>query len=326
MYDNDSLRARVLTGIHLTVNDEFAAAESLFVDLAGTYQESPIGTMFLAATIHAQMLDEESPSRRYEFERWINETRRRGENWRSAKPDNGEPEFILGAAEGHDAVFEARWGGWFAALKKGLRSKNRCDDALRKDSSLVDAYIGIGNYNYWKSAKTEFINWLPIITDDRAKGITQLKQVIAEGVFSTAAARASLAWVFINEGDYTAALAHADTLLREFPGGKSPLWIAAYACFGLYRWEDALSYYSALEERINTTGPGNYFNLIDCAYYQAHCHQGLGQWREALAACHKALAYPIQPDIEKRQQDKLDELRDLQKTLKELVTGTAAAE
>jgi tetratricopeptide (TPR) repeat protein len=326
MYENDSLRAQVLTGVRLTVNDEFAAAESLFIGLAGTHKESPIGPMFVAAAIHAQMLDEESPSRRYEFDRWINETQRRTKNWRNAEPDNGEPEFILGAAEGYSAVFEARWGGWFAALKTGLRSKNHCDDALRKDSSLVDALIGIGNFNYWKSAKTEFINWLPIVTDDREKGLVQLRRVITDGVFSKAAARASLAWALINEGDYTNALAHADTLRAEYPGGGSPLWIAGYACFGLYRWEDALEHYTELEHRINARGAGNYYNLIECAYYQAHCYQGLGKWREALAACHKALAYPIQPDIEERQKDKLRELRSLQKTLKELVTGTAATE
>jgi hypothetical protein len=124
----------------------------------------------------------------------------------------------------------------------------------------------------------------------------------------------------MHEDDFTAALAHADTLATEYPGAKGPLWIKAYANFGLYRWADALNMYNELERRILAVGPGNYYNLIDCAYFEAQCHVGLGQWSDAMNACHKALAYPAAKDIEERQKDKLEHLRELQKDLKEMVS------
>jgi tetratricopeptide (TPR) repeat protein len=183
----------------------------------------------------------------------------------------------------------------------------------------VDAYLGIGNYNYWKSVKTDFINWLPIVADDRQKGLEQLRYVTADGALSRSAARVSLCWALMHEGDFTEALAHADTLATEYPGAKGPLWIKAYASFGLYRWADALNLYNELERRILAAGPGNYYNLIDCAFFEAQCHHGLGQWSEALNACHKALAYPAPKEIEERQMDKLDRLRKLQNKLKVMV-------
>lgn len=305
----------------MAANDQFAAAESLFTSLAGAYPSSPVGPLFTAATIHAQMLDEESSARYDEFERWLTRAESQAEEWRKTEPSSGEPEFILGAALGYDAVYESRWGGWFAALKKGLRAKNRFADALKLDTTLVDAYLGIGNYNYWKSVKTDFINWLPIVADDRRKGLDQLRLVTAEGVFSKSAARVSLCWALMHEGDFTTALAHADTLATEYPDSKGPLWIKAYASFGLYRWDEALKLYDELEQRINAAGPGNYYNLIDCAYFEAQCHYDLGHWTDAMTACHKALAYPAPPDIKKRQKDKLNRLRDLQKELKEMVAA-----
>jgi len=320
MYQNDSLRGAILTGIHLTANDQFAAAESLFTELAGEHPSSPVGPLFTAATIHAQMLDEESPARHDEFEQWLTKAETLAENWRKAQPSSGEPEFVLGAALGYDAVYESRWGGWFAAAKKGLRAKNHFAEAVKLDTTLVDAYLGIGNYNYWKSVKTDFINWLPIVADDHRKGLEQLRYVIADGVFSKSAARVSLCWALMHDGEFDVALAHADTLKAEYPDAKAPLWIKAYASFHLYRWSDALNLYNELEQRILAVGPGNYYNLIDCAYYEAQSHNGLGQWTDALKACHKALAYPAPTDIKKRQKDKLNRLRDLQKELKEMVS------
>jgi tetratricopeptide (TPR) repeat protein len=311
----------ILTGINLTANDKFAEAESLFVDVGQSHPHSPIGPLFAAAAIHAHMLDTESPARFNEFETWLTLAERRAKEWRDADPESGEPEFILGAALGYDAVYESRWGGWFAALKKGLRAKNRFADALKRDSTLIDAYLGIGNYNYWKSVKTDFINWLPIVADDRRKGLDQLRRVTTEGTLSKAAASVSLCWALMHDGDFTSALAQADTLGMQHPDAKTPLWIKAYASYGLYRWDDALKLYGELERRILADGPGNYYNLIDCAYFEARCYYDLGRWSDAMNACHKALAYPAPREIQKRQDDKLDDLRKLQKELKEMVAN-----
>ncbi len=321
MYQNDSLRETMLSGIHMAANDRFAEAESLFTTLADAYPASPIGPLFAAATIHAQMLDEESPARYNEFERWLTQAEALAENWNREEPSSGEPEFVLGAALGYDAVYESRWGGWFAALKKGLRAKNHFADAIARDTTLVDAYLGIGNYNYWKSVKTDFINWLPIVADERSKGLEQLRYVISDGVFSKSAARVSLCWALMHDGDFDAAIAHADTLQSEYPNARVPLWIRAYANFNLYRWANALELYGQLEQHILATGPGNYYNLIDCAYYEAQCYNGLGQWTDALDACHKGLAYPAPLDIQKRQKDKLNRLGNLQNEIKEMVAA-----
>ena len=152
----DSLKMIIQKGIELTFTDRFAKAESLYAAVSDAYPSSPIGPLFAAATVHAQMLDSESPQRRGDFLRWLNMSKERAERWRAAEPRNGEPEFVLGAALGYQAVYESRWGGWFAALKQGLRSKNRFAAALKKDLSLADAFLGIGNFNYWKSVKTDF--------------------------------------------------------------------------------------------------------------------------------------------------------------------------
>ncbi|MBD3297023.1 MAG: hypothetical protein GF341_00045 [candidate division Zixibacteria bacterium] len=308
----------VLMGVHWTENEQFAKAESLFTVMSAQYPRSPIGPLFMAAAIHGEMLDQESPARAVEFHRWLDETINEAELWRTSHPGNGEPEFILGAALGYDAVYESHWGGWFAALKRGLSAKNHFKHALELDTTLTDAYLGLGTYNYWKSVKTDFINWLPIVPDDRQKGLNQLRRVIEHGTISRNAARASLCYALMNEGDYLTAIAHADTLATHLPNAKSPLWILAEANMALYRWNDAAEYYDDVESRIKDDGPGNYFNLIESAANRARALYEAGRYREALAECHAGLSYPAPNDIRKRHDRTLEQLRDLQHTVKDL--------
>lgn len=319
LYQTPAILDSVLSGLDLAANDHFAEAESLFQRLTDIHPGSPIGPLFRAAAIHAEMLDRESPERFPEFALWLRRAHFLSQQWRERDPRSAEPELLLGIAEGYDAVYESRWGGWFAALKKGLRSKNRFNDALTKDSTLIDALIGIGNYDYWKADKTDVINWLPMIPDNRNKGLEELHQVAVSGVICRTAARGSLVWALINEGRYDEALAHADTLTQQAPEGKAPLWMKGFANYRLYRWEEALALYREIAERIESTGAGNYFNLIECAYFEAQCLFGAGRYAEAAGACHKGLSYPAPEATRKRQSGRIGELRDLQKRLKKLL-------
>ncbi len=306
----------VLMGVHWTENEQFAKAESLFTAMATRYPRSPIGPLFTAAAIHGEMLDHESPARAVEFRRWLDEAINEAELWRTSTPVSGEPEFVLGAALGYDAVYESHWGGWFAALKRGLSAKNHFKHALELDTTLIDAYLGLGTYNYWRSVKTDFVNWLPIVPDDRQKGLSQLQRVIEHGTISRNAARASLCYALMNEDDHLTVIAHAETLSTNLPNAKSPLWILAEASMGLYRWNDAARYYDEIESRIMDKGPGNYYNLIACAANRAHALYEAGHYRGALAECHAGLSYPAPNDTRKRHTRTLEQLRELQHTLK----------
>jgi tetratricopeptide (TPR) repeat protein len=220
-----------------------------------------------------------------------------------------QAEFALGVASGYKAVYEARWGGPFATIKQGIRAKGHFQRALEQDSTLCDGYLGLGTYLYWKSAKTDWINWLPLVPDVRDRGLLLLERAVQCGIFARETARAALASALFNERRYSEAIAHADTLASLFPNGKGPLWLKGKAYFGRDEWDEALPVFDTLEARIRQAGPGNFFNLIECAYYRTLCHTGAGRYRKALSECEKALAYPGNEETRKRRDGKLRELR-----------------
>jgi tetratricopeptide (TPR) repeat protein len=282
---------------------------------------SPLGPLFIAGNLQAEMLDRESDERRERFLANVELAESRVEAGIAGRGDRlGEDEFVLGVAAGYRAVYESRWGGWFAALKSGLRAKKHFESALRLDSTFCDAYLGLGSYHYWKSAKTDWVNWLPIVSDARSKGIVMLIRAAYCGIYTRATAHAALASAYINDGRYSEALAHADTLGQLAPDGKAHLWLQGKARYALYEWDSAIAIFAEIESRIREDGHGNYFNLIECAYYRAQCHWGAGRYQQARDECGRALTYPAPDDIKERQRKRLSELRALQRKLVRLLS------
>jgi tetratricopeptide (TPR) repeat protein len=315
-YRQDSAQVRLaLNGIHATIGDLFRRADSIFAALSDAYPLSPIGPLFAAGNVQAEMLDLEDNQLRDKFFTLIAEAERRAQAISGGAAERSDAEFALGVAAGYRAVYESKWGGWIAALKKGMSAKRHFQRALESDSSHCDAYLGLGSYHYWKSAKTDWINWTPIVSDDRRLGIDMLDRSLRGGVFTRETARAALAVVLINEGMYRESIAHADTLAVQFPDAKSPLWLKAKSYYAIYEWDSAIAIFDIIEHRIRATGKGNYYNLIECAYHRAHCHWGAGRYREAQSECGKALTYPASDEAKKRQKGKLNELRRMQRKL-----------
>lgn len=318
---SDSIRALSLHGLRLSVNDHFRSADSVFADLTKSATLSPLGPLFAAGNLQAEMLDRESDDHRERFLANIELADNRVEARIAERGYTlAEDEFVLGVAEGYRAVYESRWGGWFAALKSGLRAKKHFDSALRLDSTLCDAYLGLGSYHYWKSAKTDWVNWLPIVSDARNEGIAMLIRAAGCGTYTRAAARAALASAYINDERYSEALAHSDTLAQLAPSGKAHLWLKGKARYVLYEWDSTVLVFEELESRIREDGPGNYFNLIECAYYRAQCHWGAGRYQQARDECGRALTYPAPDDVKNRQRKHLNELRTMQRKLLKLLS------
>jgi len=317
---NDSLTARTLEGIRASIDDRFRTADSIFLALSSSYPLSPLGPLFVAGNVQAEMLDAESEELRDRFLGYVAEAERRAKSLTGSDAARSDAEFALGVAAGYRVVHEYKWGGWLAALKHGLVAKKHFQRSLELDSGQCDANLGLGSYHYWKSAKTNWINWLPLIPDARRRGIDMLIRAMCCGTFARQTARVALTGALINEERYGDAIAHADTLATLFPNARGPLWLKAKSFFALYEWDSAVVLFDALETRIRESGTFNYYNLIECAYHRAQCHWGASRYREALSECGKALTYPAGDETRKRQKKRLNELRQMQRKLVKMLS------
>ncbi len=116
--------------------------------------------------------------------------------------EKSERLFLLGSAFGYRALERSIHGAWWGAQRDGHHSCISLEKAYDLDTTLTDAFLGIGNYHYWKSAKSKFITWLPFVSDNRQLGISEIKRVTRFGLVGTFGARVSLLPIYLNERRY----------------------------------------------------------------------------------------------------------------------------
>ena len=217
-----------------------------------------------------------------------------------------------GHVRAYRSLYEAKFGSFLKALSSGLKSRGAYHDALKADSTLYDAYFGLGSYHYWKSAKAGVLKLFGIFKNEKERGIAELHLAIDSSVLSREAARSGLLWIYLDAEQYDSVIVLARSLAAEYPGGKSFLWPLAQAYMKSGRYDSAVTVYRRLRAQLERN-PGNYYNLIEVDYALARAWEKLGNREETDAAAARLQEYEryIPPATRRRQERKLAVLKRL---------------
>jgi hypothetical protein len=296
-------------GVAATYREDYARAESLFAAVAAAAPEHPVGPVMLAATVQAHMLDREVLDRIDEFLELVDTSEVRARAWIADHPDDPWGYCLLGHAYGYRAMWEGKHGSWFKAMKLGRKAKGAYHDAIKADSACWDLYVGLGNYHYWKSARTEFINWTGLIKDEKDRGIRELGWAIDSSYFANAAAAAALIWVNLHRKEFDQAIALARTWGERHPESKTYVWGQAYAEFMAGYNDSALVRFDSLRARTVSDPEQGLFNIIEIDWHRAHLLERLGDHAAACAVMDSILAIRADEDVRKRQKDRIKDAR-----------------
>jgi tetratricopeptide (TPR) repeat protein len=322
-YQSPQIQTIALQGIQASFREDYALAETWFNTLVRMAPEDPAGYFFLAALYHAQMIDYESDFREEELYANVNIAKKFARQKIRDNDKDAWAHVILGNSYGVKAVYNAMKGKWWSGLNEGLYAKSALKQAVKLDSELGDAYVGLGSYHYWASVKTRSFWWLPFVGDHREMGISQTKLAYEKSVFSKAAAASGLIWMYLNQKQYDEAISLAREMQSEYPEGKSFLWPLAQAQFEKRSWNDALSTYgellNRLEEYYPSGNPDQSYNIIEARYYVAHCLFSLGKYAQCDSVCQEILSFPLDEEVKKRQEAKLKGAGELSKMSLELL-------
>ncbi|MBI3871686.1 MAG: hypothetical protein HY304_01240 [candidate division Zixibacteria bacterium] len=131
----------------------------------------------------------------------------------SAQGDDADLLFVLGSGYAFRGALRGQQGGWWGAIRDGVRSAASLNKAVAMDSTLYDAYLGLGTYHYWKSAKSKHFTWLPFVKDRREQGIREATTAGRLGNITPMAAQKSLIVIYMNENRLDDARALIDSVL-----------------------------------------------------------------------------------------------------------------
>jgi tetratricopeptide (TPR) repeat protein len=302
-------------GMELSICGQYDQALTFFDKLDSLYPENVQVSFFRAAVWQSRIMDFETSQWEKEFFEEISRTVRLARTTLKKNPDDIHARFFLGAALSYQSFQLARDKKYISAFQVAMRSYAELRKVNRVDSSFCDTYLGIGSYQYWRSQLTRKLAWLPFFSDDRESGIRQIQKAFTCGIYSKWAALSNLAWIYIEEKNYTAAVECAAQGLEHFPHSRFFFWPMGDARFKNNDSAAAKQIYTELLESVRAESLNNHYNEILLLYKLAQCDMSTGDLKSAQKYCEEGLAIPEKGEAVKRIANKKKKIIELLKEI-----------
>ncbi len=205
------------TGVQALYGRDYKRAKRVFDEFDAKYPDTGIASVGNVLIWQSMMLENFDFKYESQYQASYRRARQQLEQALVVPGNEAWEHFLLGGLLGVDAISTMRHGDFAKALNRGyeaMKSIDRCEE-LAPD--FVDARLGDGLYDYWRSVVTLNSKVLPAFGDHRARGIAQLQEVEAGGTFLGPAASLSLVFTWIEEGEYKKALSSALVNYRAYP-------------------------------------------------------------------------------------------------------------
>ncbi len=243
----DSTLREIIVSI---MNNEFSRGDSLVRELIQRYPDRPWGYFYRGAILQAQMIDRNALTDTSAFweamDRCIGVVETREREGKATAMDL----FFKGSAYYYMAFHHMKLGHWWQAYRNTRKGVHILEQAVQQDSSLWDAYLGIGAYKFWKSQKAGLLRFLLFIKNEKAKGLAMVRQAVQRSHLVPELARDQLVYMLMDDGQVEEAWQLAQKNLQLFPHSRFFLWTYAKASFKARKWKEAYKAYRYLWQYI----------------------------------------------------------------------------
>jgi len=311
-YPDAQVDSMLKTGIRYIVNQDYKSANQVFNNLNEEYSHLPLGKIYLAAIKIAEAYDYARDFDENYILKNLESAKEQSEILVEQDKDHIWYRYFYALAEGYISYYDAIEGSWFSALSTGINSISEFEEILIEDKNFYEAYIAIGTFEYWKSRKLEFMDWLPFASDSKNIGIDRLILAIDSSSYNSHLAINSLIWIYIDQKKYADAIKVAEKALSEFPQSRTFKWGLARA----YEEKNSLRAIELYLDILNSYPDSlkeNYKNEITLKHLIAQQYAKLGANEKALKYCDEILSMK---NIPKKTLDELSGRLERVKSLK----------
>lgn len=300
-------------GINKITSGYYDEAEQVFQKLSQEYPDLPLGNIYLAANRIAQAVDNGEAFDEEYIKSRFDQADKQIDRLLSKNENSAWNQYFAALSKGYYAYFRALNKDYISAFSNGLSSVSKFEKCLKLDSSFYEAYIAIGSYKYWKSAKTEFLRWLPFVNDEKEMGIRYLKHALSKKTYNYVLAQNSLLWIYLNQKEYQKAALLAEGVLREYPENRSFKWGLGQAYQRINK-PKAIEVFTLLLKSFTDQKNNNHYNEIILKNRLAVLYHETGDDSKALRLCNEILSTTQLSEYVK---DRLDDRMDRVKKFKE---------
>ncbi len=277
-------------GILLAFTGQHEQSIRIFDRLIDAHPKHPAPYFFKAAAYQSWMSSVRTNRFENELEQNIQEAIEKG---KKILRQGNDPWvfFYVGAAYGYRALYGFRKHDWIGAYLDAGRGVENFKTALEKEPRLYDAYLGLGSYHYWRTAKSEALRviafWIP---DKRKLGLEQLEFAFTHGRYATHEAGYNLMVAYYDSGNYEKALEtlHRTINKKKIPG-LSDLYYKGCIMVRLERWNEAEQVFRMLLKSLQTRDFISVGYQVECKYWIATALAAQNKNSESLELVEGAL-------------------------------------
>ena len=312
-YPDPAVDSLLHKGIELIINQDYESAGKNFNELKTRYPDLPFGDIYLAADEIAESYDFNREFNDEIISENLNKAMDKSEALLDKDENNIWNIYFVALSKGYYAYYKALNRNWFSAVSNGFDAIKYFERCLQKDSLFYDAYTAIGNFEYWKSSKTEFLNWLPFVDDEREEGIKYLVKSVSCPGYNTYLAIHSLQWIYIDQKKYTEVVKLTEPVLEKYPESRFFKWALARAYEEVDKRKSIKIYYEILNSYLSINELGKFHEIL-IKHLIAQQYEQLGELEKALILCDDILNidYSSSPDKERldRRIERVKELKE----------------
>lgn len=317
VYPDERINFLLKTGIRSIVQQDYEQADITFTSIDNEFSDLPVGKIYLAANTIAKAYDYAEEFDDDFIMKNLEEAVEQSEDLIDIDGENIWYHYFLALAKGYKAYYHAIKENWFSALSSGVDAISEFENILVKNDKFYEAYIAIGTFEYWKSSKMEFMNWLPFNNDSRNIGVDRLIVAIDSSSYNSYLAVSSLIWIYIDQKKYSHAIEIAEKALKDFPQSRTFKWGMARA-YEEINPKISIELYLEILNSYPLDHKSNYLNEITLKHIIAQQYAKLGETQSALKYCDQILSIKNLPtSTYNKLTGRLERVKSLKKELSE---------
>jgi tetratricopeptide (TPR) repeat protein len=288
----------IMQGIHDSYEEHYVEAEKKFRRAIELEPGDPAPYLFLTALYGLYMADFSTDTIVEKFYAYSDTTVFTA--MKKIEEGDSSAQVHLWLAGGYGArAFYKVWNKQIVSgISDGIKSIKEFYATLEKDSTVYDAYIGVGCYDYFKHRLLSYVPWA-----ENSEWEDEIELASGKGRYLRISAAAGHALLLVEDERYGEALKVASELVEDFPNTRTFRWITAKSYSGMEAWGLAKKEYHMLLAMTLSGQPDNPYNISYCRVGLARAHLGLGENLECEAECRKVLDVPDIPKMEELKEE-----------------------
>ena len=149
--------------------------------------------------------------------------------------------FLLAVHQGVNAMYQVRHNDYLAGFNLAWEALENIKKVQRLAPDFHDVQLALGLYNYWRTAMTENIDYLPKFGDHREEGLKQMRVAKEKGLLAPAPASLCLTYSLMESKRWDEAVQGAMWARQHYPTSILNELTIGRVYMGMKRYDDALA-------------------------------------------------------------------------------------